>query len=209
MKKVVFYVEGGGNPDADTALRQAFHKFFNELDEQGKANGYALTYKLCGSRRLTYEIFCFERGRDPDSTHLLLVDSEAPVATPGACWQHLKDRPGDGWERPDGATDADCHLMVQAMEAWFFADPDALAKFYKQNFNANALPKTQNVEDIPKSRHIDALEAATKATQKKRYHKTRHAPQILEALDPVKVRRRAPHCERLFATVAALIGASV
>lgn len=208
MKRVILYVEGGGNPDADTALREAFRKFLGEIDDLGQANGYApLNVKLCGPRRTAYRIFCDAVGRDSagENFHLLLVDSETPVAEHGACWKHLKNNPEDTWERPAGVDDTQCHLMAQAMEAWFFADPDALADFYKDNFNKSALPTTRDVEQIAKTRHKSALEAATKNTTKGRYHKTRHAPRILEALDPNKVRARAPHCDRLFETLRAKI----
>jgi hypothetical protein len=45
---------------------------------------------------------------------------------------------------------------------------------------------------------LDSLKQATRQTQKGRYHKTQHAPRILESLDPTKVRRAAPNCDRLF-----------
>lgn len=208
VRKVFFYIEGGGNPDADTALREAFRKFFKELDDLGRENEFALNYKLGGSRRLTYEIFRYAVEQDPNSIHLLLVDSEAPVGEFGKCWKHVKERPGDGWDRPEGVDDTYCHLMVQAMEAWFFADPDALAGFYGQHFQRSALPRTKNVEQIPKLRHLDALEAATKQTQKKRYHKTRHAPELLKRLNVAKVRAAAPHCDRIFTAVAEKITGS-
>lgn len=92
--------------------------------------------------------------------------------------------------------------MAQAVEAWFFADPDALAGYYKQGFNTNPLGNRNNVEDIPKDEHIPKLKAATKDTQKKDYDKTDHAPDLLARIDPEKVRKRAPHCDRIFITLA-------
>jgi hypothetical protein len=41
--------------------------------------------------------------------------------------------------------------MVQAMEAWFLADREALAEFYGNGFSAQNLPGSPtNIEAIPK-----------------------------------------------------------
>ena len=58
--------------------------------------------------------------------------------------------------------------MAQCMEAWLVADPEALAEFYDQGFNANALPKRINLEEEPKAQIYVALENATRQTQKAR-----------------------------------------
>lgn len=91
--------------------------------------------------------------------------------------------------------------MVQAMEAWLLADPEALAAFYGQGFAVNALPGTRDVEQIAKATVMSSLARATRDSQKREYHKTRHAPLILERLDAGKVRSRAQHCDRLFTTI--------
>ncbi len=207
VKQIVFYIEGGRGTRYDIEFRQAFHTFFAEIEAIARQKGIGFRPRLAGSRRKTYELFCNELMREAATLHILLVDSEAPVAEFGKCWKHLKERSGDEWDCPPGADDSHCHLMVEAMEAWFFADPEALAGYYGQKFNANALPKRQNVEDIPKIEHISSLEAATKPTQKGRYDKFGHAPEILMRLDVSKVRERAPHCERIFTTLADLIAA--
>ncbi len=91
------------------------------------------------------------------------------------------------------------------MEAWFLADVSALKAYYKKGFNETALPKDINVERIDKVRIESALKEATRHTSKKQYHKTKHAPEILRLIDVGKVRSAAPHCERLFKTLADLI----
>ena len=140
---------------------------------------------------------------------MLLVDSEDLVAQWGKCWRHLRERQGDEWKKPAGVTDAQCHLMVQATEAWFFADPEALERYYKQGFQANSLPKRQNVEEIPKGQHIPALEAATRHSQKGVYHKTRHLPDLLGEINAAKVRQRAWHCDRIFVTLSDRLGTAL
>lgn len=111
------------------------------------------------------------------------------------------------WISPEGVDDTHCHLMVMAMEAWFFADPDALEDFYGREFNRKALPTTTNVEKIAKPEHIRKLNAAVKGTPKREYDKAKYAPAILERLDVGKVRSRAPHCALMFKTLAEKIEA--
>lgn len=92
--------------------------------------------------------------------------------------------------------------MVQMMEAWFLADSEALGAYYGQRFGAKALPGRENVEQIPKADVERFLKEATKKTQKGEYHKIRHGSELLARIDPDKVRKRAPHCERLLAMLA-------
>ena len=89
-------------------------------------------------------------------------------------------------------------MMVQLMEAWFLADPEALATFYGAGFRANALPGNACVEAIAKDDVLRAIANAIRDTNKPRYHKIHHAAAILERLDVERVRRAAPHCERFF-----------
>ena len=205
VKQIVFYIEGGRSPSHDINFRQAFHTFFREIEEAAKQKGIGFTTKLCGPRKSAYDQFCYQLRHDTNTLHILLVDSEAPVAERGKVWKHLKQRQGDGWNCPPGVTDAQCHLMAEAMEAWFFADTDALIRFYGPKLNVNALPRRQDVEAIPKDEHLPKLEAATEPTPKKEYHKFRHAPKILEDLDVSKVRARAWHCNRIFETLLGMI----
>jgi CRISPR/Cas system CSM-associated protein Csm2 small subunit len=91
--------------------------------------------------------------------------------------------------------------MIQVMEAWIVADPDAVEAHYGQHFLKNALPRAENLESIEKQRIYDAMKHATAKTQKGEYHKIGHAAALLEMIDPAKVRRRCPSCNRLFATL--------
>ena len=98
--------------------------------------------------------------------------------------------------------------MVQAMETWIVADPDALAAYYGQRFLAKALPDTANLENVPRATITNALERATRHTQKGMYHKIRHASEILQRIDPQRVRQRCPACARLFRTLGHTISAA-
>lgn len=205
MREILFYIEGGNSRAADTEFRKGFHIFFSAIEEQAREKRIRFRIVMQGTRRNVYERFCDALGFRDDNYYVLLVDSEAPVVEFGQCWKHLKERQGDWWDRPPEAEESHCHLMVEAMEAWFFADPEGLEKYYGQNFMRSALPKITNVEKIPKKDHLPKLEAATAKTQKKRYHKFHHAPEILKRLDVEKVRKRAPHCDRIFTTLADVI----
>jgi len=124
---------------------------------------------------------------------MLLVDAEAAVSAAGP-WEHLRAR--DGWERPLGATDDQCHLMVQAMESWFLADRSALASFYGQGFQEGSLPDNPRVEDVPKSDVLEGIAQASRNTQKGTYRKATHSFQILAAIDPGRVEAASPHARR-------------
>jgi hypothetical protein len=96
--------------------------------------------------------------------------------------------------------------MVHAVESWLLADPQILSEYYGANFRTKAIPARQDVEAIEKRDVMAALERATEGTQKGRYHKTRHCPDLLERIRPDLVRARARHCDRLFTTLATLLG---
>jgi len=206
VTELIFLIEGGRSKTDDIAFRKAFHVFFCSLEESAKQKGIGLQPVFCGSRNMTYEEFGrrlkkYRSGGD-SAYPVLLVDSECAVERPGKCWDHLRNRPGDLWLRPVGATDDQCHLMAQAMEAWFFADPAALAEFYGGGFLLGALSNRQDVESIPKEEHIARLEAATRHTSKKSYHKFKHGPELLRRINPSLVRSRAAYCDRIFTDLA-------
>jgi hypothetical protein len=119
------------------------------------------------------------------------VDSEGPLADHGgaARREHLSQR---GWDLA-GTPAENVHLMVQCMEAWIVADPDAVVRFYGQNFLVNALPRRQNLEEEPKADLCRQLEHATRPTQKGPYHKIRHASELLTVIDPSRIPLRCAH----------------
>jgi len=60
-----------------------------------------------------------------------------------------------------------------------------------------------HVEEIDKPDLANGLKEATKRTKKGEYHKTKHAPDLLAAISPERVRRAAPNCRKLFDRVLA------
>ncbi|MGO4879493.1 MAG: DUF4276 family protein [Bryobacteraceae bacterium] len=127
---------------------------------------------------------------------ILLVDSEEPVVG-SSRWEHVRLRPGDGWARPEGTSEDQVHLMVQAMEAWFHADKDALRDYYGQGFRIAGLSQRTDIEQIPKADLFAGLQRATKDCQKGEYAKGEDSFQILARIDPAKVRASSPFAEKL------------
>lgn len=194
---VRLYVEGGGDRNSKIACREAFRSFVRKAGADRRMPRVVAS----GSRNEAYDDFQSALVRR-NETAMLLVDAEAPV-TARDPWTHLNTR--DGWTRPSGATNDQCHLMVQVMESWFLADREALASFYKQRFRPQALPgNSRQVEQISKSDVEDGLDGATRATAKGSYHKGRHSFEILASLDPAKVTAASPYAERFVRALLSL-----
>jgi hypothetical protein len=196
--EVRVYVEGGGDSKATKkALRLGLSQFLRDLVEAAREVGAQWQIIACGSRQDTFNGFRHALRSHPAAFNVLLVDSEGPVASGPR--DHLARR--DGWPFPRGVDDCQCHLMVQMMEAWLVADPDALERFYGQGFRRNAIPSQPDVEMIERPALLACLARATEDTTKGEYHKTNHAPKLLAMVDPGRVRRAARHCERLFSAL--------
>ncbi len=196
------YVEGGGDhKPLQIACRRAFSKFFGKAGLAGRLPKVV----ACGGREGAYRDFhdAVESNSYQGRAVFLLVDSEAPV-TNSEPWQHLKGC--DGWIRPPTAAADSAHLMVQCMEAWFYADKDALERFFGPGFKANALSGRADIEDIPKRDVETGLKAATHQSKKGRYHKGSHSFEILQRLDPNKVTAASSHARRLVEALREALG---
>jgi len=196
--EIAIYFEGGGNSaETKAILRQGMSAFLKPLVEMARQRRCRWSVTSCGGRDQALDAFVDALEKDPAAFNFLLVDSETLVtALPRA---HLKQR--DGWNL-DAAAEEQVHLMVQCMEAWLVADPEALADYYKQGFNAKALPNRINLEEEPKTQIYAALEAATRHTQKRSYGKIKHASELLRRVNHEKARTRCSHCDRFFTMVA-------
>jgi len=193
------YAEGGGDSrDAKAFLREGFSAFLGHLNLMAREKGIRWHIVTCGPRNAAFDAFRTAQAQHPEAFNVLLVDSEAPVRT--TAWSHLHER--DGWDA-GGQSDDCCHLMTQAMEAWFIADVAALAGFYGQGFRDSDIPRNPDVEQVPKAQLERTLRDASRHTQKGEYHKARHAWRILKLIDPDTVRRASVHCDLLFTTLQA------
>lgn len=215
---VKLFVEGGGDA---ASLKSACREGFSSFLEKAGLKRYMPRIVACGSREDAFDSFCtaFANGEPA----LLLVDSEAPVASasqPGEAnqkeardkwlpWQHLAQRKGDEWERPTGAEDLQCHLMTQCMESWLLADRATLKTFFGQGFKENQLPAAANpVELIAKAQLYESLANASRDCKTKaQYGKGEHSFKLLALIDPGKVMDASPWARRFVETMRTRMGA--
>lgn len=94
--------------------------------------------------------------------------------------------------------------MVQCMESWFLADPEAVASYFGQGFDSNALPKNPRVERVPKQEVLRSLDRAARPTKKKGYRKGAHAFSLLATIDPKKIENASPWAKRFFERLRAV-----
>jgi hypothetical protein len=168
--------------EGDKSLKPGFDAFFREVREHADATRWKFrTVATGGTPQRDFEI---GKGKHPAAWNILLRDSEGPL---------------DPSRPPSGADSV--FWMVEMMESWFHADKGALAQYYKKGFRKDALKPNPSVEEISKKDPIDGLNSATRETSKGKYHKTKHAPTLLELIEPGLVRKAAPNCERLFTAV--------
>jgi hypothetical protein len=199
MKWIAIYVEGGGdNKDQRAQLRIGLDQLLNSQKKAAGDKRLSLKLVPSGSRKESHEAF-IDAIRRPNTETLcvLLVDSEDPIAPEAkeadvsaiARKQHLQNR--DGWDLKNVEPNR-VHLMVQCMEAWILADPEALEKYYGKGFRKKSLPTRQNLEDEPKADVYDKIAKATKQTSKGEYSKISHASALLARIDPKKIAARCP-----------------
>ena len=196
VSEIRLYVEGGGDRRSNALFREGFNAFLREVQAQSRGR-CRWSVIPCGGRDHAFDDFRDALATHRDAFNLLLIDSDEPVDD--AFWQWLRGR------RPPGARDDQCHLMAQAMEAWLIADPEALARFYRQGFNPNAFPRARDVETIARADLEPALKRDTRSTQRGEYRKVPDGPELLKRVDPARVRARAAHCRRLFDSLQAVI----
>jgi hypothetical protein len=189
---VKVYVEGGGD-SKDTIKRcnEGFARYCKNV----APNNPQPRFVACGGRKQAFDRFMTAVQASQDGeTCVLLVDAEAPVATSTPV-QHLHRR--DGWDFP-ALSHHKVFLMVQAMESWFLADREALARFYDGGFLATSLPGSPtSIEAVLKDDLEPKLKHASKPTKTKgEYHKVKHGFALLALIDPVKVANASPHARR-------------
>jgi len=223
VSEIAVYIEGGGHTvHLQAELRRGFDALLRNEKERARENRRSLKLVCCGGRQETYRAFKNEIAINPAAVCVLLVDSETSLpAVPHERAQdaelrrdHLQRREategrgqGDGWDLSGVAPDR-IHLMVQCMEAWVVADPEALEAFYKQGFRKGRLPQRPNLEEELKADVYAKLEAATENSAKGKYAKIRHASQLLQRINPEKVERRCPRFSVLRGWLSEQIGAS-
>jgi len=191
-------VEGGAQESAleRSLCRQAFAQFFSA---DPRLKGKLPRTVPCGGRKAAYDAFVTAaRNPRPGLLALLLVDSECAVAKGKTVWEHLKSRPEDNWDKPEGVTDDQAFLMVQVMESWFVADRKAMKQFFGVNFRDAAIPLWPNLEEVPKQAVFESLDRATADCGPRKYAKGKLSFDLLGNLSPAKVEAASPHARQLF-----------
>jgi uncharacterized protein DUF4276 len=185
VTEIRIYCEG------DPGLREGFHVFFAELREKGMTVRCNVKCFPRGANAL--KDFLDACGKYPHAWCALLIDSEGPYTD-----DLFERRVGVKTASPDST-----FWMVQLMESWFLADAEGLKSFYGREFQESALRKNPRVEEIPKPDVIDCLDRATGNCRVGKYgrNKVDHANQLLRRIDPKRVRKAAPNCNRLFQAV--------
>jgi hypothetical protein len=195
-KEIRIYVEGGGDQkEIKARFRRAFGEFMKAI--RGLARETRIKWEIIACGGNAFDDFQIALKQHPDAFNVLLVDAEGPLQRDNP-WDHLRQRSEHTWKKPQGTDDKNCHLMVEIMENWFLADHNALKEYYRKDFHESVLPANENIELISKKLVLDVLKKATQKTQKGEYHKTRHAPEILEKVNPELVQAKAKYCRRLF-----------
>jgi hypothetical protein len=168
--------------EGDKSLKAGFDAFLAETKERAGVARCRLSIVATGGK--PERDFAIARRKHPAAWNILRRDSEGPLLP-----------------NPLASEGDSIFWMVEAMESWFHADKDALEGHYKTGFRKTALKPNPNVEEISKRDLFEGLNAAAKDTLKGQYHKTKHAPALLQAIKPALVRKAAPNCERLFTAV--------
>jgi hypothetical protein len=201
VKEIAIYLEGGGDTAQQKAeLRTGMDALLGPEKQAAREKKLGWRMVPCGGGPQTFDAFYHAlREAEKETLLVLLVDSETPIAAEtknaqanaNARVKHLAQ------SNLSIADPKQVHLMVQCMEAWIIADPQALADFYGQNFHAKSLPNRQNLEEEPKAEVLAKLKRATTKTQKGEYAKIKHASKLLKLIDRARVGQR---CSR-FATL--------
>jgi Domain of unknown function (DUF4276) len=191
MVNIKIYIEGGGDgKDLDIRFREAWSKFFKAAGLQGQ-----MPRPVRGKgRKNTYDLFCTAL-EEPKTLPLLLVDSEGPVVIGHTVWQHLASY--DNWNKPEKADHQQAFLMVQVMETWLLADPEALRGYFGSKFKTDKIPAWPELEAVPKQSVFDILNKTTAECKERQYAKGKISFEVLAAINPRKVADRCPHAKHL------------
>jgi hypothetical protein len=186
VKELRIYFEG------DDGLKRGFDTFLKEIKEAAHSKEWK--FEAVATHGTPAKDYLTALKTHRRAWNVLLLDSDEAVSTSPVNLLRKKGLEGCDPKR--------VFWMVQVMESWFLADIDALHGHYKGGFKTKALKANPQVEKIPKADVLSRLENATRLTKAGKYQKY-HAFKLLELIDPSKVRKAAPNCERMFRLILA------
>lgn len=182
-----FYFEG------DPVLREGFGTFLSET--KNRAREKRCRFQLVAAKGKPADALKAARKTHPSACNVLLLDSDRP--DDGRLCDHLCQESG-----LEATVCDSVFWMVEIMESWFLADPEALTEFYGQHFQKSAVQCSLDVELVPKKDVYSKLKAATRNTVHQ-YDKTADAPALLGRINPAKARSRSRNCSRMFESLLA------
>ena len=187
------FLEGGGNRNFDRArCREGFRKLFEKCGFKGDKPKFV----ACGPRNKAYDDFKTAHSKASLGDFIgLLVDSEDPADDVEKTWQHVAQRPGDRWPKPNGADDEQLLLMTTSMETWIVTDRDTLIAHFGSSFKPSALPSVQAMEQRDRSAILDALEKASSDCPGP-YRKGPKSFELLGKLNPAVLEQHLPSFAR-------------
>ena len=183
----VVYLEGGGDTES---LRRRCREAFRQLLMKCGFGGRMPTLRACGSRENAFAGFVVSVNSGKLDFVAMLIDSEEPMRDVERTWDHLQR--GDGWRRPQGATDDQVLFMTTCMETWIVADRDALREKFGQNLNENQLPVLVDLENRGRD---DVYQRMRRATSNG-YSKGRISFELVESLNPDTLEQHLPSFRR-------------
>lgn len=202
---IKIYIEGGGNKNRgplSKKLRNGFTNLFSKANIPTK-NIHLIA---CGPKGNAQKEFI--KACDKNSFCILLVDSDGPIPDGLSEFEYLKQgKNTKAWNIPSEHKD-NCHLMVQAMEAWIISDIDAVKNYYGPKFDPSPISKRSDKENISTKNLEKILNQSIKNTPIKTYDKSLHSFDLIGMLSPATVRAKCPHCDRLFNTLEEKLGVS-
>jgi Domain of unknown function (DUF4276) len=178
--KNILFVEGESNsPNGD--LRQGLSKLL-EQKLKGKMP------KIILGDGKTQTIKQFKTNQLGAKMSLLLVDLDKPESE--------KERDLEDYDLLDHAENV--FYMIQEIEAWFLSQPKILDLFYGKDDNGKFISEkipSKNAMNIPNPDEM--LQKFTKNTKRDKYHKIRHAVELLKLLDASQLEDDFPDFKRL------------
>jgi len=201
LKEVVVFVEGGGPGKSASELRVALQNgLFDSLRRAGRKNGIQLTFVACGGRDDTINTY-IKAAKDEPHRRVLLVDSEGAVSQSPLA--HLRGQ-GSGADLP---ADTNPCLMVQAIEAWFPADPDAIKSYFGPKAAVKEFETKVDIEAIPKDSLKPALHTIAKACGRDGYDESADQSPLLRLVSPDAIRSKSKHFALLWDRLSEHVGA--
>ena len=189
VKELRIYFEG------DDGLKPGFDRFLKEIKEAARNKRCEFVAVATNGTPAKEYLIALKTHRR--AWNVLLLDSDEAVLRPSVSVLRRKGLTGCDPES--------IFWMVQIMESWFLADIEALQSHYKSGFKTNVVTGNPEVEKIPKADVLLKLENATRRTKAGKYQKN-HAFKLLGLIDPAKVRKAAPNCDRMFRLILARLG---